>query len=73
MELAKTCWNAFITNAVPSDILQDMEVYLALAEQIFSVIFGDGIDRNNEDEPIYEVTLLRKMLRAEVNCANHVE
>ena len=67
LELAKTCWNAFVTDAVARSTLKDMETYLALAERTFSVLLGSTAEStDNVAEPVSELMLLREMVTKEL-------
>ncbi|KIJ54416.1 hypothetical protein M422DRAFT_775528 [Sphaerobolus stellatus SS14] len=67
LELAKICWNAFVTNPSSLERLVEMNSLLDLVEKIFITIFGGSVVSSSEDDPIIiELRTLKSALNSEV-------
>jgi hypothetical protein len=66
LELAKTYWNAYVTNATSQPSLQELATCLTLAERIFSILFGlTGEAIDDDEEPVGELRLLKGVIKTE--------
>jgi hypothetical protein len=66
LELAKTCWNAVVTDAVSRSVLLEVVDYLALAERTSTVLWRHTADPSDEAEPTSELRLLKEMVMTEL-------
>ena len=67
LELAKTYWNAYVTDAIPYHSLQELATSLALAERTFSVLLG-SLEETTEDpaDPVCELRVLKDLVKTEL-------
>lgn len=61
LELAKTAWNATVTDSelmAPSALEEAAKAYLSIAAHVLNIYGGEG----DEGGPLAEISVLRRML-----------